>query len=152
MRGFILLLLLSFFQIAHADCINDIAKQNGLNPMDLRAIVRVESTGNPRAIHHDRNGSTSYGLMQINSIHLPELRKKKVYAKDLYKACTNVSFGATLLSRNLKRYKTMDRAIAMYNPGDPRYVHKVRQAASNIRQEQVLARFAKNQPIELAEK
>lgn len=151
MRVFILALLLSICQFAFADCIRDIAKQNGLNEMDLRAIIKVESTGNPKAVHHDRNGSVSYGLMQINSIHLPELRKKKVYAKDLFKACTNVQFGATLLSRNLQRSGNMDRAIAMYNPGDPRYVRKVRQAASKIRQEQVLVRFAKSQPIEVAD-
>lgn len=151
MRLFVLSLLLGFCQLAFADCISDIAKEYHFNEMDLRAIIRVESNNNPKAVHHDRNGSISYGLMQINSIHLPELRKKKIFARDLFNACKNVRFGATLLSRNLERYKTMDRAIAMYNPGDPRYLRKVRMAGRQIRQEQILERFSKNQPIEVSE-
>lgn len=150
MRLFLIALLFSICNFAFADCVSDIAKQNGLNEMDVRAIIKVESGGNPKAIHHDRNGSSSYGLMQINSIHLKELRKKKVFAKDLFKSCTNVGFGATLLSRNLDRYKTMDRAIAMYNPGDRRYLSKVRTAKAQIRRERLLADFSNNRPLELA--
>jgi len=151
MRLFILTLLFGLCQLAFADCISDIAKENHLNEMDLRSIIRVESNNNPKAVHHDRNGSVSYGLMQINSIHLRELRKKKIFAKDLLNACKNVRFGATLLSRNLERYKTMDRAIAMYNPGDPHYLRKIRMAGVQIRREQVLERFSKYQPIDVAE-
>jgi soluble lytic murein transglycosylase-like protein len=150
MRLFIFTILLCLFQMAHADCISDIARQNSLDPMDLKAIVRVESKGDPKAVHHDRNGSTSYGLMQINSIHLPELRKQKVFAKDLFNSCKNVRFGATLLRRNLDRYKSMDRAIAMYNPGDPRYLGKVRTARAQLRREQMLDNFSKGLPIEVA--
>lgn len=151
MRLFLLTLLLCICNFAFADCIADIAKQNDLNEMDLRAIVKVESNNNPKAIHRDRNGSVSYGLMQINSIHLAELRKKKIYAKDLFHACTNVRFGATLVRRNLDRYKTMDRAIAMYNPGDPRYVRKVKLARAQIRREQMLSDFVHERPLQLAD-
>jgi hypothetical protein len=61
-----------------------------------------------------------------------------------------VGFGATLLSRNLDRYKTMDRAIAMYNPGDRRYLSKVKTAKAQIRRERLLADFSNNRPLELA--
>lgn len=33
------------------------------------AIALAESSGNPSATHHNSNGSTDYGLWQINSVH-----------------------------------------------------------------------------------
>ena len=33
------------------------------------AVALAESSGNPAATNHNRNGSTDYGLFQINSIH-----------------------------------------------------------------------------------
>lgn len=33
------------------------------------AIAKAESSGNPAATHHNTNGTTDYGLWQINSVH-----------------------------------------------------------------------------------
>jgi hypothetical protein len=44
----------------------------------------------------------------------------------------------------------MDRAIAMYNPGDRRYLSKVKTAKAQIRRERLLADFSNNRPLELA--
>ena len=39
-----------------------------LSPV-MAAIALAESGGNPKATHHNSNGSTDYGLWQINSVH-----------------------------------------------------------------------------------
>lgn len=41
----------------------------GTGLTDIVAIVEAESSGNPEAINQNTNGSTDYGLAQINSIH-----------------------------------------------------------------------------------
>ncbi|HEX8826534.1 MAG TPA: lytic transglycosylase domain-containing protein, partial [Xanthobacteraceae bacterium] len=55
---------------AHADCFDEAAKYQKVNPLILRAIAWNESHNKPDAINKNANGSTDYGLMQINSIHL----------------------------------------------------------------------------------
>jgi hypothetical protein len=39
------------------------------NPDIAAAIAMAESSGNTQAVDHDSNGSTDYGLWQINSVH-----------------------------------------------------------------------------------
>ena len=69
MKRLLLLMLLSFVGTcvsAAEDCFDRIAKEKGLDADLLRAIVFVESSGNPSAV--GRNASSEdYGLMQINS-------------------------------------------------------------------------------------
>lgn len=53
-------------------------------------IAKCESTLNPKAVHRNKNGSTDYGLFQINSVHgippeeLYDVDKNIAYAKALY--------------------------------------------------------------------
>lgn len=47
---------------------------------DYSKLLPAESSLNPRAINHNRNDrgkiiSTDYGIMQINSTHIPGLKK-----------------------------------------------------------------------------
>jgi soluble lytic murein transglycosylase-like protein len=58
---------------ARADCFDEAAKYQKVNPLILRAIAWQESHNRPDAQHKNANGSTDYGVMQINSIHLPVL-------------------------------------------------------------------------------
>jgi hypothetical protein len=49
-----------------------VAQQAGFSGNNLTIAVAValaESGGNPTATHYDSNGSTDYGLWQINSVH-----------------------------------------------------------------------------------
>lgn len=48
------------------------ARAAGFSPSEsviATAIAMAESGGNPAATHHNTNGSTDYGLWQINSVH-----------------------------------------------------------------------------------
>ena len=58
---------------AHADCFDEAAKYQKVNPLILRAIAWQESHNRPDAVNKNANGSIDYGLMQINSIHLNTL-------------------------------------------------------------------------------
>ncbi len=45
------------------------AKKVGLNPNEVDKIIQCESRWDPKAIGHNKNGSSDSGLWQINSIH-----------------------------------------------------------------------------------
>lgn len=51
------------------DYVRQEAKQAGLNPSEVEAIINCESRWDPEAKGHNRNGSYDLGLWQINSIH-----------------------------------------------------------------------------------
>jgi len=42
---------------------------HGNDAATMAAVAKAESGGNPNAIDHDSNGTTDYGLTQINSVH-----------------------------------------------------------------------------------
>jgi len=104
-----------------ADCFDDAAAFHHVNPLILRAIALVESRGNSNAINKNSNGSYDLGMMQINSIHLPELARYGLDRKDLLDACKNVYTGAWILRQNMDRYGNTWNAIGAYNASTPEY-------------------------------
>jgi soluble lytic murein transglycosylase-like protein len=62
---------------AHAGCYETAAQYQRVSPLILRAIAWQESHGRADALNHNANGSVDYGLMQINSVHLPTTGSKK---------------------------------------------------------------------------
>lgn len=54
----------------------------------LKAIAITESGLNPKAINNNSNGTSDYGLMQINSIHLR--RFKDITKEDLFNPSINI--------------------------------------------------------------
>ena len=99
----------------------------------LRAIAKVESSGNPSAIGKNTNGSTDYGLMQINSQHLAELSRYNITANALMEPCLNIKVGAWILAKSVAVHGPTWRAIGAYNAGGNQnreaqrqaYAHKV---------------------------
>lgn len=98
-------------------CWDAAAKYHGLDPWLLYAVAYVESTHNPSAIGKNRNGTYDIGLMQINSIWLPELRRHGISMSTLYNACASTYIGAWVMSKNIKKYGYSWQAIAAYNVG-----------------------------------
>lgn len=115
---------------AFADCFHDAASFHRVNPLVLRAIAIVESGGRADATNRNRNGSVDYGMMQINSIHLPELARYGVGVSDLYNGCKSVFTGALILRRAIDKYGNTWDAVGSYNSATPyfrdRYAAKVR--------------------------
>lgn len=44
-----------------------VSKEEEVDPVFVKCIMAIESSGNPLAIGHNTNGTTDYGLMQVNS-------------------------------------------------------------------------------------
>lgn len=102
---------------AKADCFEAAAKQQHISTVTLRAIAFVESTFNPKAIHRNKNGTYDYGIMQINSTHLKELKKFKIGVKQLMNECINIRVAAWILRRKINYYGYNYKAVAAYHTG-----------------------------------
>lgn len=85
-------------------CSAQAAAHFGIPPIVVRAIARVEG-GRVGTVSKNTNGSVDLGVMQINSIHLPDLNNKfQVDWRDLaYKPCVNIGIGTWILAREIQR-------------------------------------------------
>ncbi len=122
---------------AQAVCFDQASRRYGIHPDLLRAISRVESNGNIRAINRNGNGSRDIGHMQINSSWLPKLAKYGITEQSLFDPCTNTLVGAWVLARNFRELGYNWNAIGAYNAESPGkrevYAKKVATALRKIR-------------------
>ncbi|HGG6757218.1 TPA: lytic transglycosylase domain-containing protein [Salmonella enterica subsp. enterica serovar Muenchen] len=119
----VILMALASFS-AQAFCFEAAGAKYGISPRLLEAIARGESHLDPRAINvnRDKKGrvkSTDYGLMQINSAHIPELQAMGVIrsADDLYRPCLNVQTGAWVLAKHFQVCGITWNCLGSYNAG-----------------------------------
>lgn len=111
--------------MAHADCFDYAGSKYQIAPQLLRAIAEQESGFNHKAINHNKNAkgkilSTDYGIMQINSNHIPELKSLGVIESKqdlLDKPCLNVQIGAWILAKHLKQCGVNWMCLGTYNAG-----------------------------------
>jgi lysozyme-related protein Hpa2 len=101
------------------DCFAAAGAYQHVSPTVLRAIAWQESHGNAHAIHRNLNGSTDYGMMQINSIHLPVLSRYGVSASDLMNPCLNIFVAAWHLHKMMNKYGDTWVAIGAYHSEAP---------------------------------
>jgi soluble lytic murein transglycosylase-like protein len=104
---------------ARADCFDEAAKYQKVNPLILRAIAWQESHNHPDALHKNANGSTDYGLMQINSIHLPTLAQYGISSGTLMEPCKNVYIAAWHLRQMMNKYGNTWQAVGAYHSETP---------------------------------
>ena len=91
----------------------------------LMAIAEVESGMNPAAIGVNRNRkgqiiSRDFGLMQINSTHVPKLQALGVLRNEqdlLNQPCLNVMVGGWVLARHLQVCGVTWECLGSYNAG-----------------------------------
>ncbi|MGA2552374.1 MAG: lytic transglycosylase domain-containing protein [Burkholderiaceae bacterium] len=100
---------------AKADCYDAAAQYHQVNPLILRAIAWAETHNQPTAVHKNDNGSTDYGLMQINSVHLPALSQYGVSEETLMQPCANVYVAAWHLRRQMNKYGNTWAAVGAYH-------------------------------------
>lgn len=104
-----------------ATCWEQAGTRYGIEPELLQAIAIVESGLNPGAININKDGTRDYGLMQINSSHLPALRKFRINQKALLNVpCQNVMTGAWILAGNIRQFGYGWEAVGAYNAGTAR--------------------------------
>jgi hypothetical protein len=78
-------------------------------------LTKVESNLNPKALAKNRNGSLDIGLMQINSVHLPFLKKYGIEKDDLFNPKINIHVGAWVLRGCVNKHGENYKALNCYN-------------------------------------
>ncbi|MDY7577172.1 lytic transglycosylase domain-containing protein [Herbaspirillum sp. RTI4] len=131
-------------QTAQADCFDAAARYHQVNAEVLRAIARVESGGNPVAMHRNANGTTDYGLMQINSVHFAELERYGITQENVKQACSNVFIAAWRVRRMMNKYGNTWRAIGAYHSETPLLRDRYAQRIMDI----LAMRYASNESYE----
>ena len=123
--------------VPYRACFSAAAARHGVNEQLLWAIAKVESGFDSKAQHKNTNATTDYGVMQINSSHLPWLRRYGIELHHLTQLpCTNIEVGASILADMVSRFGATWRAVGAYGAGvgvaaDPvrsGYAAKVRRA------------------------
>lgn len=103
---------------AHANCFAEAARKHAVDETLLRSIAAHESLNRPNAINVNKNGSVDYGLMQINSFHLPRLAKQNITAQTLLsEPCINIDVGASVLADAIRAFGPTWRAVGAYGAG-----------------------------------
>jgi soluble lytic murein transglycosylase-like protein len=119
----LLLILTSFSSMA--TCWEQAGARYGIEPELLQAIAITESNLKADAIHVNKDGSTDYGIMQINSRHLSALRKFRISQKALINhPCQNVMAGAWILAGNIRQFGYGWEAVGAYNAGTAKNVKR----------------------------
>lgn len=132
--------------LSYPACIAPIEQHFRLPAGIVSAIIKVESGGNPAAVNRaNRNGTVDYGLMQVNSIHLPRLAAHGVDDQALLsQPCINVAVGADVLASGLAATGgALAPALSMYNTGRPDSTVGAAYAA------RVLAKLGEGAPLQV---
>lgn len=91
-------------------------KDFNLDPWILWAVGDTESKHDPYAINHNSNGTYDVGVMQINSCHFAELKRKYGIDKnDLLDPKISIYVGASILQECFQKWGNNWKAINCYN-------------------------------------
>jgi soluble lytic murein transglycosylase-like protein len=126
---------LSFPATSFAFCFEEAGNAYRISPDLLRAISKVESGGNPRAINKNKNSSYDFGVMQINSSWAKTLGLEQW--SRLGDPCTNVKTGAWILAQSMDRHGYSWEAVGYYNAKAPKkralYIRRVANVLEKMR-------------------
>lgn len=106
-------------QYASATCWSKAGGDYNIDPLLLMAIGWQESNGRTNAVGSLlKDGNRALGLMQINTIHLPELEKFGIKREHLFEPCVSVMVGAYVLRDCLDTFNQDTwRAVGCYYGG-----------------------------------
>ena len=103
---------------ATASCWEEAGAAQGVDPLLLKAIAWKESRGWTHAVGPALpGGNRALGLMQINTIHLPDLERAGIRRDDLFDACTSQRVGAWILARCISDFGATWKAVGCYYAG-----------------------------------
>lgn len=109
-----------FYPLPYREHVEHYARARGLDPFLVAALIRQESTFNPRV----RSRAGARGLMQIipaTGRQLARQERRKYATRDLYNPEINIRYGTRYLKDLLGRFNgRVDYALASYNAGPHR--------------------------------
>ncbi len=128
------------------DCFKQASERYQIDVNLLLAIASVESEFNMDATNVNKNGTTDYGIMMINSHWNRKLAEMGIYWEEVTTSeCLNIHVGAWVLASNFERVGVNWYAVGAYNAGFGtsertrrnrlRYSVKVHRLLTRIRQE-----------------
>ena len=107
------LFLILFTIRSEAFCFEEAGRAHGISHELLQSIARVESGLNSKSVNKNRNGSSDFGLMQINSAWIDVLHLNR--DELISNPCYNVMTGAGILRQCIDRYGYTWEAVGCYN-------------------------------------
>lgn len=97
------------------ECIEYAAYRHNVMPELILAVISVENGADMR-INPNNNGSVDHGIMQINTVRMPEIEHYGVSIDDLVNNdCLNVFMGTYLLSNELAKTDDFWEGVGNYH-------------------------------------
>lgn len=137
---FTFLLLAMLCPRAGAFCFDAAGVKYHIDPLLLKAIATGESSLRPGItnINRDKNTgralSTDYGLMQVNSTHIPSLIAQGFIRSPqelLTRPCLNVQIGTWILAKHFQVCGISWNCLDSYNAGFRKDRHETRESYAN---------------------
>ncbi|WNK30371.1 lytic transglycosylase domain-containing protein [Pantoea agglomerans] len=134
------MLTVLFCARANAFCFDAAGGKYHIDPLLIQAIATGESSLNAGITHINRDArtgravSTDYGLMQVNSTHIPSLIAKGFISSPqdlLTKPCLNVQIGTWILASHFQVCGISWNCLGSYNAGFRKDRHETRESYAN---------------------
>ncbi|HHR3898113.1 TPA: lytic transglycosylase domain-containing protein [Salmonella enterica] len=125
---------------AQAFCFDAAAAKYHVSPLLIKSIAVGESGLDPHATNDNRDKktgkitSTDYGLMQVNSTHIPRLVAMGVIRDEndlLNRPCLNVQTGTWILAMHFQTCGVSWNCLGSYNAGFRPDRHETRERYAN---------------------
>jgi hypothetical protein len=113
-------------QPATPACVVAAATRHGVPVPIAHTLMKVEG-GRAGTVSRNKNGTVDMGVLQINTVWLPEMAQKTGLPNDtiaqllINNGCFNVGMGLAILARHYDREKEWGKAIAAYHSKTPKY-------------------------------
>lgn len=122
---FTLSILITKMSFASSACFNEAGTMFRIEPNLIKAIALVESNLKKDGIGKNRDKknnikSFDYGLMQINQMHIPMLKKRGIIKDErdlLDNPCLNIKIGTEILYKHFSRCGMTWQCLGTYNAG-----------------------------------
>ncbi|HHW7483920.1 TPA: lytic transglycosylase domain-containing protein [Escherichia coli] len=118
-------ILITKMSFASSACFNEAGTMFRIEPNLIKAIALVESNLKKDSIGKNRDKknnikSFDYGLMQINQMHIPMLKKRGIIKDErdlLDNPCLNIKIGTEILYKHFSRCGMTWQCLGTYNAG-----------------------------------
>ncbi|EGJ9794401.1 lytic transglycosylase domain-containing protein [Escherichia coli] len=122
---FTLSILITKMSFASSACFNEAGTMFRIEPNLIKAIALVESNLKKDSTGKNRDKknnikSFDYGLMQINQMHIPMLKKRGIIKDErdlLDNPCLNIKIGTEILYKHFSRCGMTWQCLGTYNAG-----------------------------------